>query len=170
MSKYKCSWGFAIAPEKDMKMLENMSKKGWHLEGMSGLRYRFEKGECHEYIYDFNMEEKVEEGMLSIYESSGWKLIFSDSGFQVFRAEKGTIPLFTDNESKVEVLQRHKKAYSIPALICTILFLISIYVMMVKDGIGYVILSVVLCWSMIFTVFPYIGFSNGIRKEKRKVK
>ena len=98
MSKYKCSWGFAIAPEKDMKMLENMSKKGWHLEGMSGIRYRFEKGECHEYIYDFNMEEKVEEGMLSFYESSGWKLIFSDSGFQVFRAEKGTIPLFTDNE------------------------------------------------------------------------
>ena len=50
--------GFAIAPLKDMKMLEKMSRQGWHLEGMSGILYRLEKGECHEYIYDYNMEEK----------------------------------------------------------------------------------------------------------------
>ena len=60
MSKYRCSMGFAIAPLKDMKMLEKMSRKGWHLEGMSGILYRLEKGECHEYIYDYNMEEKIE--------------------------------------------------------------------------------------------------------------
>ena len=75
--------GFAIAPLKDMKMLEKMSRKGWHLEGMSGILYRLEKGECHEYIYDYNMEEKIDKEMLSLYESSGWELVYSqpDSRF-----------------------------------------------------------------------------------------
>lgn len=170
MSKYKCSWGFAIAPKKDMKMLEKMSRKGWHLEGMSGTMYRLEQGECHDYIYDYNMEKEIDNGMLSLYESSGWKLIYSQSGFQIFRAEKGTVPLFTDSESKVEVLERQRKTFAIPAMIFTILFLISIYVMMMKDGIGFAILSVVLCWCMIFTVFPYIGLCNGIFKAKKEKK
>ncbi|MBQ3512842.1 MAG: DUF2812 domain-containing protein [Lachnospiraceae bacterium] len=168
MSKYRGSRGFAMAPQKDMKMLEKMSRKGWHLEGMSGIMYRMEKGECHEYIYDYNMEDEIDKGMLSLYESSGWKLIYSQSGFQIFRAEKGTTPLFTDTESKIEVLEKQRRQFAIPALVFTILFLISAYFMVTQEGIAFLILTVCLYCCSVFTAFPFIGLCNHIRKMKKE--
>ena len=168
MSKYRCSMGFAIAPLKDMKMLEKMSRKGWHLEGMSGILYRLEKGECHEYIYDYNMEEMIDKGMLSLYESSGWELVYSQAGFQIFRAEKGTTPLFTDSESKVEVLEKQRKMFAIPALVFTLLFFISAYVMVTQGGTVSLILTACLYCCSIFTLFPFLGLCNGIRRAKKE--
>ncbi|MBQ4522930.1 MAG: DUF2812 domain-containing protein [Lachnospiraceae bacterium] len=170
MSKYKGSRGFAIAPQKDMRMLEKMSRKGWHIAGMSGLFYRLEKGESHEYIYDYNMEEEIEKGMLSLYESSGWELVYSQNGFQIFRAEKGTTPLFTDSESKVEVLEKQRKAFAIPALVFTLLFFISAYVMVTQGGTVSLVLTACLYCGSVFTVFPFFGLCNGIRKAKKEKK
>lgn len=170
MSKYKISMGFAIAPQSDMKMLEKMSRKGWHLNGMSGLMYRFEKGECHEYIYDYNMETTVEKGMLSLYEGSGWKLIYSMEGFQIFRAEKGTVPLFTDRECKVEVLEKQRSQFAIPALIFTILFAISFGVMCIQGGDLIAVLTLCLYICFVITAFPFIGLCNLIHKNKKVKK
>lgn len=37
MANYKMSGGLAMTPERDMKLLKDMSKKGWHLAGMKGI-------------------------------------------------------------------------------------------------------------------------------------
>lgn len=166
MTKYKFSNGFAIAPEKTMRMLEKMSRSGWHLTGMSGLRYKFEKGENHDYIYDYNMEDDLDEEMLSLYESSGWHLVLSESGFQIFRAEKGATPLFTDCESKLEIIIQHQKRFGIAALVSISLFILCVGIESINSNIiSFVFLLFFLCCS-IFTLFPFIGLCHTFIKTK----
>lgn len=166
MIKYKFSNGIAIAPEKDMKMLEKMSKNGWHVTKMSGLRYQFESGEKHDYIYNLNMEDNFTSDMLTLYESSGWKLIISEPGYQIFRAESGTTPIFTDSESKLEVLAKQQKQFGTAAFISILLLIINIYIDIHYDSLISLILTIYFIGLSVFTVFPFLGLTYNIIRTK----
>jgi len=114
--KYRMGYGLAISPEKDMQMFAKMSAKGWHLTENQGFLYRFEQGEPHEYIYELNMDMETEEDMYSLYEESGWTPVIKEKGMHIFRAEKGTPPIFSDSESKVELLEKERWIFGFYAL------------------------------------------------------
>ena len=103
--KYILGSGIAMNPEKDMALFKDMSKQGWHFSGTMLSWYRFEKGEPANYDYASNMEFKVTEDMLSMYQESGWTAVVSCDGFQIFRAEAGAVPIFSDLESEIEALK-----------------------------------------------------------------
>jgi len=103
--KYILGNGIAISPEKDMMLFKEMSKQGWHINGTMMWWYRFEKGEPTDYDYSSNMESKVTEDMLSLYEESGWHTIVACNGFQIFRAMEGATPIFSDLDSEIESLK-----------------------------------------------------------------
>lgn len=169
MSKYRFCSGLAIYPDKDMRMLEEMSSKGWHLTDMKGILYKFEKGEEKAYSYNLNMENEINKDMLSLYKQSGWEPVIFADGYQIYRAEKGTTPIFTDNETKVEVLEKQKVSFGIGAIIFLIALIASITAVVVYDGnpiVENVILLVsLICWiGLVFWGLPYLGLRKQIKK------
>lgn len=169
MKKYRASNGWAVNPDKDMRMLEEMSTKGWHLTGMRGIWYVLEKGEAHSYIYNLNMEKNTTSDMLSIFKNSGWTLIFAAEGCQIFRAESGTTPIFTDNESKLEALipvykfYRKASCITIPCLIVsfilTIMFCTNVYLFPFLT-----LTTLILAIASSYSFVPFIGLKRMISK------
>lgn len=174
MSKYRYCSGLAISPNRDMKMLSKMSAKGWHLSGMKGIRYCFEEGEPKEYIYNLNMENEVNEDMLSIYKESGWEPIVLEEGYQIYRAEKGTTPIFSDNETKIEVLSGSKKVYGIWAAGFLLVMIVVIALSAVfrnNEIVRDILLWIsVVCWiPLVFTGLPYLGLRKQIKDLQKGV-
>ncbi|MGN0594278.1 MAG: DUF2812 domain-containing protein [Hominimerdicola sp.] len=172
MSKYRLCWGLAMAPDKDMKMLEKMSAKGWHLTEFKGGMYKFEKGECHEYIYNLNMEplEVFNDEMLSMYKESGWTPVILQNGCQIFRAEKGTHPIFTDSESKIELFQKNRGSLIKPSIISIIILIIITIMLVIFDSVYWRVAWFLSWFFFVFTVFPLVGFTMLIRKAQKAEK
>lgn len=172
MMKYRMCKGLAMAPDKDMKMLSDMSKKGWHLTKFSLLGYFFEEGEPQDYIYALNTEQIVTEDMLSLYRESGWTPVIVSEGYQIFRAEEGTPPIFSDAESEIEVLRKNQKSSGVAALVFGVLLVatISLTNTVLQPHINETVSLIMVCIFMIcfiFTFFPFVGFGISIHKKKK---
>lgn len=172
MAKYKICGGLAMMPEHDMKLLKNMSKKGWHLVGMNGILYRFEEGKSYDYDYALNFEMEFDKDMLSIYEASGWNPVVVRTGYQIFRANAGTIPIFSDYDSEEEVLQRNQKMCGKWASIFVILLVIWSIITNVID-LGFIIelmVMIVLIICFVFTFLPFLGYCRSLMKLRKIAK
>lgn len=172
MNKYRVSNGLAVMPDSDMKMLHKMSLKGWHVTGMSGIHYRFEQGEPHSYIYNLNMEKEADEEMLALYKASGWEPLIIGTGLQIFRAEEGTTPIFSDAQSKIEVLEDRRKFYGKATIIIAILLIAAFLATLFFEGATWLeitlLIALFLCWMVfVSAVLPFIGLCLSIRKLKR---
>lgn len=168
-TKYRLSAGVGVSPEREINLLEQMSRKGWHLTGMRGLFYRFERGTPHEYDYAVNTEVHINSEMMSFYEASGWTPIVTGNGIQVFRAEAGATPIFSDSESEIELLSKNRKLsgkLSLVALSLLIVWLILTNTMelnrIVSNGLGLLTYS-----FFVFTFLPFVGFSVSINKRRK---
>lgn len=168
MAKYRLSGGLAMAPESDMALLKKMSRQGWHVTGMRGISYRFEKGVPHDYDYSLNLEKRINPEMMSIFEASGWTPVVAVNGFQIFRAEAGSPPIFSDVESEIELLAKNRQLYGKCSLVLLSALIICIITakwmewnLFIFTGVGLVL---VVCF--IFTFFPFIGFSRSLHKKK----
>ncbi|HSR04413.1 MAG TPA: DUF2812 domain-containing protein [Proteiniclasticum sp.] len=168
MAKYRICSGLAMAPEHDMKLLKEMSRKGWHLTSLKGIFYRFEEGETAEYEYALNMEMKTDQDMLAYYEASGWKPVVIGPGYQIFRAKKGTVPIFSDQDSAADVLERNQKKIGKWAGFFSVLIAIWLFVTNTIDlGPAGVIVMMILMICFVFTLFPYVGYSRSLRKLQK---
>ncbi|SHI66868.1 DUF2812 domain-containing protein [Lutispora thermophila] len=170
MAKYKMCSGLAMMPEHDMKLLKDMSKKGWHLVGMKGLLYRFEKGDPCDYDYALNMELTIDKDMLSYYEASGWHPVVIGPGYQIFRAKEGTVPIFSDKASEEEVLLRNQKQSGKWASVFGILLAAWLIIMRMID-LGFIesIVLIAISTCFVFTFLPYLGFSRSLRKLRKNI-
>lgn len=165
MTKYKICGGLAMMPEHDMKLLKDMSKKGWHLVGMKGIFYRFEEGEPCDFDYALNSEMEIEKDMLSYYEASGWSPVVICPGYQIFRAKEGTNPIFSDRSSEEEVLQKNQKLSGKWASIFGVLLVVwFIAANLIDLGFFTIMVMVVLIICFVFTFFPYVGYSRSLGK------
>jgi hypothetical protein len=178
--KYRMSGGLAMTPNRDMNMLKIMSVKGWHVTGMSGIRYRFEHGEPHDYDYAMNCEHAVDAEMLSLYETSGWTPVMvlnGVGGYQIFRAEAGTPHIFSDVDSEIEVLRRSRRFYGkwslifFGALVGVIISALLAFKLLELSKIAFIGLCIlfVLIWLCFISFFtPFVGQSVTIAKKKRR--
>lgn len=170
MAKYRICNGLAIAPDKDMRMLKKMSQEGWHLAGMSGFFYRLEKGQPKNYDYALNMERNVGSDMMSFYEASGWTPVVAEYGYQIFRAEAGSSPIFSDLDSEMEILRSNRQQYGKWSLVFIGLQILCLLIGRLADLKTFIVggASLVLIICIIFTLFPFIGYSLTLRKKQRK--
>ncbi len=166
--KYRMGYGLAISPEKDMQMFAKMSAKGWHLTDLGGMLYRFEQGEPHEYIYELNMDMETDEDMYSLYEESGWTPVIKEKGMHIFRAEKGTAPIFSDTESKVELMEKERRLFGFYALGWGIALAVVIVLACLFESKLWAIPLVIFWVQFVFGFFPFVGLCRQIRKEREK--
>lgn len=168
MTKYRMCGGFAMTPKRDMKMLSEMSKKGWHLSKMRGIFYCFEKGDPHDYNYSLNLEISTTPEMLYFYEASGWTPIVAENGHQIFRAESGSAPIFSDTDSEIDILNKNRHWSGKYALLFTALITICLILNSLIESIIFTILGLIVFVLFIFSFLPFIGFTLSLYKLKQK--
>ncbi len=108
--------------EKEENWLNEMSKKGWHLDNTSFITYIFRKGEPEDIIYrlDFKIirNENIDD-YITLFEDAGWKYISRMGPWHYFRTEakKGeTQELYSDNTSKIRM---HNSLRWLLIILCT---------------------------------------------------
>ncbi|MFE4714329.1 MULTISPECIES: DUF2812 domain-containing protein [unclassified Paenibacillus] len=169
MAKYRMSGGLAMTPESDMNLLKEMSQKGWHVTGMRGFFYRFEKGARHDFDYSLNLEERINPEMMTFYEASGWIPIVAENGYQIFRAEAGSSPIFSDSDSEIELLSRKRQQYGKWSLVFMSLMIVCIIVANQIEWDAFIRTGLMLFMvCFIFTFLPFIGFSKSLYMRKRQ--
>jgi hypothetical protein len=169
MKRYRLSNGLFVYPEKDMEMLQKMSLKGYHVESINALGfYRFVQGPPKEYTYSFNSETDLSDDFLEFYKESGWTPIIVQERLQIFRAPSGTIPIFTESESKAEVINKHRKTYSKATLITfSILAAFTALSKIFDFGMWAYFVWTILWIPFAFSFIPYLGLSRSYRACKK---
>ena len=96
-----------------------MSAQGWHVVDLnSALLYRFEQGEPHAYDYEIDYEHDFSAEAQEIFRAGGWEPVVTGPSWQILRAEAGTTPLYTDDESRVDTLSSSRARMGWMAFIC----------------------------------------------------
>jgi hypothetical protein len=125
--KYITSGGLAFSEEKDMKKMQRYSRKDWHVRDFAFMGYTLEKGEEKEYIYSVdyrNLTEGEEEEYFDFFDASGWSHVVSQGNIHLFRAEPGTVPIYSDKETtKVKYANSSKSIVPFTLLIIFITIL-----------------------------------------------
>lgn len=167
MAKYRVCGGLAMTPEREMRLLREMSGKGWHVKAMKGIWYQFEEGIPQDLEYALNLESRVNAEMLSFYKASGWEPVIVHEGYQIFRAPAGTTPIFSDTESEVDVITRSRRLTGRWAAVFGILLLLWLGIMQVLDAKLLEPLILILFFvPFVFTFLPYLGYTRTLRKLK----
>ena len=109
----KNRWFWPWQDEKEEGWLEDMSRKGWHLQSVKLLgKYTFDKGEPAPYVYrlDYYLSEKSTfPEYLQIFQDAGWEYIGELSNWRYWRKRRvngETTEIFTDRELKIKKYQR----------------------------------------------------------------
>ncbi|MCI9621297.1 MAG: DUF2812 domain-containing protein [Dorea sp.] len=110
--------------EEEEKFLSEQHKEGWKLckYWLPGI-YFFDKCVPEDVVYrlDFEQAEKSEKTeYLQLYNDYGWEYLFDVNGFSYFRKRAGSeereLEIFSDNESRIEMVERVFKRRMIPLL------------------------------------------------------
>jgi len=132
---------FFLFPESEVEepFLNDMSRIGWHLVKTNYWCYTFKKGEPEDYQYrmDFITKELGRAEYIQLLQDAGWEIVDTrrdEFGVWAYcrkpRYEDGTLELYTDAESKLERIQRFKKAYwrmtAFAFLVIAIVFVIGL--------------------------------------------
>lgn len=103
------SGGLAFSEADDMKKLQSKSLEGWHLKKFRLAGYEFEKGESEDVIYsiDYRLLEPMEKDeYFEMFTVAGWTHVCSEYNMHIFKAEKGTTPIYSDKESAHDKINR----------------------------------------------------------------
>ncbi|WP_233191573.1 DUF2812 domain-containing protein [Sporosarcina sp. P18a] len=107
--KYMVSAGLAFSEAGDMKKLRDQALQGWNLKRFRCAGYELEKGEKEDVIYsiDYRLLEPTEkEEYFETFANAGWTLVCSEYNMHIFKAERGTVPIYSDSESARDKIRR----------------------------------------------------------------
>ncbi|MES1045867.1 DUF2812 domain-containing protein [Bacillus sp. Gen3] len=173
-TKYIMSGGLAFSEDKDMEKLRQFSLKGWHVSDFKFMGYTLKKGESSDYIYSVDYrslnEDEVEE-YLDFFSSAGWSHIASEGDIHLFRADPGTIPIYSDRDTTAEKyanLALSMNYFAIPLVLITVIAWIGA---MISSGTFQSVLYVIAIILTVFaipTVWTVITTYNNKWKAKER--
>jgi len=152
-----------VVDDTDLKLLQKMDAKGYKLveyDYFKGWKFEPAQGESYIYTYDFNSakpkdglvyyknEEEFDE-YIEIFKSGGWEYVCTpETNIHIFRAQKGTLPIYTESEGMADNCKRiYKKSLG-----HCLFFLVGI--------IGTLALAVFIHWAiMLFAAVPAAGLA-----------
>ena len=125
MNETKRVWRFFTPDDydKEEEFLTDMSRQGWHFKSLRLFVYEFEKGQPINYTYklDYKNDKKTDmSNYRAMYEDCGWENVFEfpvplrGGAWEYFRkrTDSGDDQLFTDNQSKIDLLVRIRRTYA----------------------------------------------------------
>ncbi len=172
MAKYRMCGGLAMMSGHDIGMLANMSAQGWHVSGLTcGFLYRFEQGSPHAYDYAVDFQRDFTPEAQEIFRMGGWQPVLVAPGWQILRAESGTVPLYTNDESKEETLSRSRASMGKTALVCFVAALLFAALESWFSAQGnelgssaFLILLVAAAAGFVCSFMPFLGYTRTLRK------
>ena len=114
--------------DKEEKWLREMSNKGWKLRNYTFI-YTFDKCEPSDTVYklDFQAIDCDKESYVSLFRDYGWEYVCEYNNYVYFRTEAKKYvnnneknDIFSDNQSKLDMMKKIVKFKLIPLLLCFI--------------------------------------------------
>ena len=134
---------FATEPDKEEPILTKMSRKGWHLERAAYCRFLFRRGEPigHQYRMDLMDREHRGEEYEQMYQDAGWEKVCESrdeygrwSYFRRPEVEGEIQELYTDTESKLDLLYRIRRNFKRRTLIILLLLPLFAFLLAVANN------------------------------------
>ena len=161
--KYMSSWGLAFAEEREMRKLEQMAAKGWHLKKFAPLGYTLVKGEPEDVQYSLDYRTRPDEDYFDLFASSGWQHVTSTGDeIHIFKGSRDAKPIYSDVETTEEKYHDMERQMGRAALILGILWvaLFSLFQFDWPTVVETILIGVQLLVTigLVFTGLPYIGY------------
>lgn len=168
-------WFDITMDEKEAEYLREMHKKGWKFVKFTiPVFYKFEKCEPEDVVYqlDYNKEGSENKAdYLQMFADCGWEYIGEVMGYSYFRKPvkemNGEEQIFSDEASKLEMLERVYKGRMIPLLV---IFLCIICPQMALQAAGDHPLNTAffITYIVLFVVYLMIFYRFGKRYRELK--
>ncbi len=111
-TKYMMSTGLAFSEKNDMEKLRKNALKGWNLKRFRFVGYELEKGEGEDVIFSIDyrtLKPDEEDEYFNMFSYAGWTHVCSSYDMHIFKAEKGTKPIYSDAESARDKIEQIAK-------------------------------------------------------------
>lgn len=89
--------------EEEAQWLSDMHSQGWRLEGISGNKYKFEKCESEEWVYQLDFQHKniKKDNYIQLFTDYGWEYIMQHNNWFYFKKKKIRLtPMFLFSATK----------------------------------------------------------------------
>lgn len=179
MANYKTKIRFfTIADyEEEQAWLEDQHRQGWKLKNMTPpCLFTFEEVGPEEVVYRLDYKnEKVTGEYLQMFRDYGWEYSGSCMGWNYFSKLKSQIEnesemkIFSDSESKIEMIDRIFKTRMLPLVIIFCAIIVPNLLRLSSSGSGprNVLFIITL---MIFALYIYLFLYCGLKLKKIKNK
>lgn len=157
--------------------LREMHKNGWKFR-KGGFFYTFDKCEPEDVIYKIDFQGDIEDrkNYLSMFEDYGWEYLMEFNRFVYFRKsadsvennETDDLEIFSDNESKLDMMKRILRSRMLPILI---IFLCCVTPRFIDAFNGETsVFGIRIMWVVVFLIYTslfmkcYIGYNRNRKK------
>ncbi len=170
--------------DKEEEFLREQHREGWRFKKylIPGF-YLFDRCRPEDVVYrvDFDHAQKGEKSeYLQMYRDYGWEYIFEVNGFSFFRKpadgmEEKETEIFSDDESRLEMVSRIFRRRMIPLLCVFLCFLLPQFfiqcMLWMEDGpAASMVLTIIFGVLFVLYVGLFIHCGRGIRRLRRKYK
>jgi hypothetical protein len=103
----------AFSDQQDTKRLSEFASKRFVLKISEYplLSYRLIPQEKQEVDFLIDYQQSATQDYYDSYLKMGWEHVFSSDDMHYFKAEKGTVPFFSDVEGKVQRYRKESRRY-----------------------------------------------------------
>lgn len=176
-NKYVMIGGFAFSEDSDMKKLRDYAKKGWILEGITGLFYKLRKDKPQDIEYSLDYQDEATKEYFDLFTEAGWRhVVSSGNEVHIFSASVGTKPIYTERASEMEKYlsaRNQMKRGSIYSLIALIILAVLSFVSAIFIKPIFIPVFLLLALSIFpftFTFMPYLAYGSRIKKIRKNRK
>jgi len=174
-NKYVMISGLAFSEESEMEKLRNYASQGWILEDIKGgFFYKLKKDKPQDIVYSLDYQLEANEEYFTIFKEAGWKLVVSiENQMQIFSAQAGTKPIYSDCESEVDKYIRIKnetRKGSLYSLIVAIVIMALLVVSAIYIRPIFIIIEGLLIIDIcvfIFNFMSYLAYNSRIKQIKK---
>ena len=174
-TKTVCKWFDVTMEDQEAEYLRKMHKQGWKfVKFTTPVFYKFEKCEPEDVVYqlDYNKEAcEHKSEYLQIFADCGWEYIDDVMGYTYFRKPlkemNGEEKIFSDDLSKMEMVERVYKGRMIPLLV---IFLCIICPQLIIQSMGTHPANMVLLITYIVLFLLYLVLFYRFGKRYKELK
>ena len=167
--------------EEEEAFLETQHKNGWKVVSykLPGF-YKFEKCKPEDMTYriDFTNENETRNTEYrQMFADNGWEFLWSVNGFSIFRkkgasASDGNNEIFTDNESKLQMLKKIHQRRLLPLITIFLCAVLPNFVKGINGEFGNSTGDMVITafFGVMFILYSYVFIKSFIKIKKLKEK